>query len=179
MRTHPIIRVLVAALLAAGALAVAACGDDEAGGASASDRESSAREAALDYARCMREHGVDMPDPTFDGPGIRQTGPQENVPRAKLAAAEESCKKHLDAIEPPELSEEQQQEFRDAALANARCMREHGIESFPDPTFGENGEAQIRIGKGQGIDPEDPEFREAEKACRGTLPQRPSEETAP
>ena len=41
--------------------------------------------------------------------------------------------------EPPKLSDEEQEEFKEAALANARCMREHGIENFPDPTFGEDG----------------------------------------
>jgi hypothetical protein len=179
MRTPTIIRLLVAALLAAGVLTVAACGGDNTtgGNASGADRESEAREAALNYAQCMREHGVDMPDPTFEGGGIRQTGPEEQVPKAKLQDAENACKKYLDSMEPDEPpSEEEQQEFREAALANARCMREHGIENFPDPTFGENGEAEIRINKGSGIDPEDPDFKAAEKACQDTLPQRESEE---
>jgi hypothetical protein len=183
MRTPTIIRVLVAALLTTGALAVAACGgDDTASGAnSAADRQREAREAALNYARCMREHGVDMPDPTFEGGGIRQTGPtkEDNVPRAKVREAENACRKYMDDIEPPKLSEEEQQEFREAALANARCMREHGIENFPDPTFGKNGQAAIRIDKSMGIDPEDPDFKAAEKACQSTMPKPPSEESSP
>ena len=44
-------------------------------------------------------------------------------------------------------------------------MREHGID-MPDPTFGENGRAQVRIGKGSGIDPESSKFEEAQDACR-------------
>ena len=55
-------------------------------------------------------------------------------------------------IKAPELSEEQQAEFKQAALANARCMREHGIDNFPDPAFDENGGAQIRIERA-GIEP--------------------------
>jgi hypothetical protein len=196
MRTHTIIRPLAAALLAACALAGAACGgEDPAGGAnSAADRESEARDAQLKYAQCMRDHGVDMPDPTFEGGGSLQRGPDpediDDLKRGKFREAEQACKKYLEAIEAPELSEEQQQEFRDAALANARCMREHGIENFPDPTFGENGEAKIRLDRGRGIDPEDPDFREAQKACEDTMPkldendddpgqQGPSEESAP
>ena len=54
-----------------------------------------------------------------------------------------------DAIKPPELSDEEAAEFKQAALANARCMREHGVEKFPDPTFDENGGAQIRMSKGR------------------------------
>jgi hypothetical protein len=49
-------------------------------------------------------------------------------------------------------------------------MREHGLD-FPDPTFGENGEATIRIGKGDGLDPKDPKFQKAEKECQGKLSQ--------
>jgi hypothetical protein len=191
-RSHNIIRVLAAALLAAGALAVAACGgDDSSGGnssggnssggaSSAGDRESKARDAQLKYARCMRENGVDMPDPTFDaGGGTLQTGPGEEVPPAKLREAEQACEKYLEEIEPPKLSEEQQQEMRDAALAQARCMREQGIENFPDPTFGKDGGAEIRIEKGSGIDPSDPDFKQAEEACRDKAPKLPSEESAP
>jgi hypothetical protein len=194
MRTHTFIRLLAAALLAACALAVAACGGENAagGGNSAADRESEAREAQLKYARCMREHGIDMPDPTFEGGGATlQRGPDpEDFPREKLREAEQACEKYLEAIEPPELSEEEQQEFKEAALANARCMREHGIENFPDPTFGENGEALIRLGQESGIDEDDPNFQEAQKACEDTLPkpnedkndpstERTSEESAP
>jgi hypothetical protein len=186
MRTHPIIRPLAAALLAACALAVAACGgDDPAGGASsAADRDNEARDAQLEYARCMRDHGIDMPDPTFDGDGRSlQTGPDpadlKDLKRGKFREAEQACKKYLEAIEPPKLSEEQQQEFRDAALANARCMREHGIENFPDPTFGENGEARIKAGPGSGIDPEDPDFREAMEACKDTMPKVDEDDNDP
>jgi hypothetical protein len=183
MRTPTIIRVLVAALLAAGALAVAACGGDDTtgGNASAADRQREAREAALNYARCMREHGVDMPDPTFEGGGIRQTGPtkEDNVPRAKVQEADRACRKYREDVDPPKLSEEEQQEFKEAALANARCMREHGIENFPDPTFGKDGQAAIRIDRSMGIDPEDPDFKEAEKACQSTMPKPPSTESSP
>jgi hypothetical protein len=181
MRTPTIIRVLAAGLLAAGALAVAACGsDDGTGGASSTaDRQREARNAALRYARCMREHGVDVPDPTFQGGGINQTGPEEKVPKAKLQEAEQACEKYTkDVDDGPKLSEEQQEEFKDAALANARCMREHGIENFPDPTFSGDGEAEIKAPEGA-FDPNDPDFKEAEKACKDTMPKPPSQETAP
>jgi hypothetical protein len=163
-------------MLAIVGVLAAGCGDDAAGGAnSPADSESKARDAALKHAQCMREHGVDMPDPSFEAGGIRQAGP-EDVPPAKLAEAEKACEKHLDAIEPPELSEEEQEEFEKAALAHARCMREQGIENFPDPTFGGNGEARIRLG---GVDPEDPGFQEAEEACEDTRAKPPSAESAP
>jgi hypothetical protein len=177
MRTHTTIRPLAGALLAACALAVAACGEDGGsdGGATGASERDKGRQAALDHAQCMREHGVDMPDPQFDGGRIMQRGPDENVPREKLEEAEKACEKYLESVEGPELTEEQQQEFRERALAHSECMREHGIENFPDPTFDEDGGAQIQIGPGSGLDPDDPEFREAEEACEDEMPEPPEE----
>jgi hypothetical protein len=168
----------------AGVLAVAltlvltACGGNG-GGKSPADREREAREAALNYAQCMREHGVDVPDPSFEGGGVTRIGPDEDVPSGKVREAEQACRKYDPEANAPKLSEEEQQEMREAALANARCMREHGIENFPDPTFNDRG-AMLRIGKDSGIDPNDPDFKAAQEACKDTLPQKPpSEETAP
>ena len=42
-------------------------------------------------------------------------------------------------------------------------MREHGID-FPDPTFDEDGGAQIRLERGR-LDPDDPDFAAAQKEC--------------
>ena len=156
---------IIAAALACG-LTLTACGSQE----PAADRRSEARDAMLAYAQCMRGNGVDMPDPQFDGGRVMQRGPDVKVPPEKLHKADEACRKHREAIKPPELSDEQRREMRDGALAHARCMREHGIEDFPDPTFDEDGGAQIRIGPGTGLDPDDPDFQAAEKACRDELP---------
>jgi hypothetical protein len=172
MRTHTPIRLLGAALLAAGTLALGACGEEEAGGASGNGGdEQDARDAALAYAQCMREHGVDMPDPTFEGNGIMQRGPDESTPESTVREADDACKEEREAMEPSEPpSEEEQQEMKQAALAHARCMREHGIENFPDPTFGENGDVQLKLDKRSGIDPNDEDFQEAQEACQGLMP---------
>src|SRR5215213_1370861 len=41
--------------------------DDDSASSSSADQpdEADVQQAALDFAECMREHGVDMPDPTF------------------------------------------------------------------------------------------------------------------
>jgi hypothetical protein len=159
-------------LLIAGVLA-AGCGDNGGGAGSAAERDSEAREAWLEYAQCMRENGVDMPDPGTDG-GLKE----EDVTPEELREAEQACEKHLDDIEPPELSEEEQQEFREGALANSRCMREHGIENFPDPTFNDRG-ATVKIPAGSGFDEDDPDVKEAIEACEETLPPEPSGGSGP
>jgi hypothetical protein len=167
MRTH----ILIAALLTASALALAACGGDPSPGSgdSTADRRGQMQDAALKYARCMRDHGVDMPDPKPGARGI-QLSPPKGVSESTVRAADEACRKYLEAVKPPELSEEQQKEFREAALAHAKCMRAHGLD-FPDPTFGANGEAQIRIGRGSGIDPNSAKFKAAQEDCESKLPR--------
>jgi hypothetical protein len=100
-----------------------------------------------------------------------QRGPEERVSPEKMEKAEGACRKYMEDVEPPELSPEQQEEMKERALAHAQCMREHGLKNFPDPTFDESGGAQIRIGPGSGLDPEDPDFKAAEEACRDELPE--------
>ena len=46
------------------------------------------------------------------------------------------------------------------------CMRKHGVTSFPDP----NGQGQISISSGMGIDPGSPTFNSARTACQKLLP---------
>jgi hypothetical protein len=166
------LRTLALALLAACALAVAACGGDEGDastgdGGAARERTSDAefKRAMEAYAECMREHGIDFPDPNSDdGPSLTRI----DAPPEEMREAEEACAKHRDNIKPPELSDEQQQEFKEAALEHARCMREHGID-FPDPTFSEDGRAELRLERGSGIDPNDRDFKEAQEACSDKL----------
>jgi hypothetical protein len=148
--------------LAAASLALAACGGGEST-AGSGDSRAQFREAALRYAECMRRHGVDVPDPSpGKGGGILMAAPRSGEDMPTVQRAEEACRKHLESVRPPELSEEQKREFREQALKHARCMREHGID-IPDPTFGEGGRVEQRLGGG--IDPREPAFQEAEKAC--------------
>ncbi len=51
------------------------------------------------------------------------------------------------------------------ALAFARCMRAHGVPSFPDP--GSNGQFS-----GNGIDKHSPQLQSAAGACQSLLPGR-------
>jgi hypothetical protein len=159
-------RLLVAAVAATASLA--ACGGETP--TAAENREASNRKAMLDLARCMRENGIDMPDPQFEGGRVTQRMGGPNVDPEKLRKAEQACAKYREAIKPPEMSDEDKEKFRKAALEHARCMREQGID-MPDPQFDENGGAQIRMRRGSGIDPNSAKFREAQEACRDKLPR--------
>jgi hypothetical protein len=153
-----------AACAALAALSLAACGGGEASGSSDSDR-TSFRDAQLAFAKCMRENGVNVPDPK---PGERgrfrlELKAESDADREKTKQAMDKCQKHLDAVKPPELSEEQQAELRDWALKQARCMRRKGID-VPDPQFEGKGGVTQRIPKS--LDVTDQEVRAAEEACR-------------
>jgi hypothetical protein len=51
-------------------------------------------------------------------------------------------------------------------LQFSKCMRAHGVPSFPDPGSG----GGIRITPGSGLNPQSPSFQAAQKACRKLLP---------
>jgi hypothetical protein len=118
------------------------------------------QEAQLAFARCMREHGIDFPDPVNGQFQFRSTPADER----EYGAAREACQ-HLLENAAPVLNEQQQAELRDAALAFARCMREHGID-MPDPTFPEGRGPEIQIPNGA---QDDPQFDEARRACNPIL----------
>jgi hypothetical protein len=152
---------LLALLIATASLALAACGGGDDSTDDASDDRAQAREAALEYAECMRRNGVDMEDPAPGQGGLLFTAPPGG-PTPEFERAQRECQKHLEDVEPPEMSEEDQREFRERALKQARCMREHGFD-VPDPTFGEDGRVEMRLEGG--VDANDPAFQEAQREC--------------
>jgi hypothetical protein len=123
------------------------------------------QDAFVRYSRCMREHGIDMPDPGAEG----QTRIEIDDPDA-WEEAEKECRPIIEEVvgtfEPP--SEEEQARMREEALEFSKCMREHGID-MPDPQFGENGEVTISAGgeEGGGPGPMDDDFQAAAEECGG------------
>lgn len=93
-----------------------------------------ARERAVDFARCMRENGVEaFPDPDASGALTIEriaNGSSLDTDSAAFKRALGACKD----LEPPGFTgtgrDPEQQEL---ALAFARCMRDNGIADFPDP----------------------------------------------
>jgi hypothetical protein len=161
-----ITRILLAALAAS---AIVACGDGKPSTTtptSAQGRgiDAKAKKAMLDFAKCMRRHGVDMPDPKFEsGGGVQMTQKDSGDP-ATQRAAQSACRHFQDEAKPPPMSEAQQAEARKRGLANSRCMRQHGI-NMPDPQFDADGRMTMKIDTSSGIDPTDPKFQAAQKAC--------------
>lgn len=149
--------------------------DTEGGGQGGRAPDPEFQDAMVEFAECMREHGIDMPDPQSDGNGFvvveaapagRRPSPSENE---EMEAADEACKHILDDVAGSFRPDpEQEAEMREQALEFAECMREHGVD-FPDPQFGDNGDVTVGIGgpDAGGIDPNDDDFQEAQEACGG------------
>lgn len=122
----------------------------------------------LGFSRCMRAHGVaNFPDP--NGQGVTELGPGSGVdPRSPaFQAAAQACRNELHGKQ-PQLTPAQQAKARRQALAFSACVRKHGVPDFPDPTFGADGNAGIRlIGSSGDLNPNDPTLLAALQACHG------------
>jgi hypothetical protein len=107
-----------------------------------------------EFAGCMREHGIDMKDPTSgpNGGGISMEVNGDNAD--KMKAADEACRHLLpNGGQPPKLDAAQLDKLRELA----KCLREHGLD-VKDPDANNPG-IQIQGG------PDQQKFEEAHKAC--------------
>jgi hypothetical protein len=154
-------------------LAVAACGGraKNNGIATVSGAKSSAtptpsptssaslQEQMIAYAKCMRAHGIDMPDPKVDG-GRVTFGMKAGTDQAKFQAAQKACQKYMpNGGVPPSPDPAMQEKMRKYAA----CMRQHGVD-MPDPS-NDGGMRALNV------NPNDPKFKAAELACRPLLPE--------
>lgn len=146
-------------LLVAAGLAVIALSGCANASASPTPTATSARDSAVAFAECMRENGVDMPDPDADG-RIR-IDPDSDVDEAEMQNAQEACSNLLGSG-PSDSSGGLGAAEKQRMLDLAACIRENGFPDFPDPEFGDGG--QVMLG-GEGIDPGDPAFQATAKTC--------------
>ncbi len=111
-------------LAIAGAAAIGACGSGRRAPASAGTQ-------ALAYVRCIRAQGVpNFPDPS---PGGRLPDIPSSIDTAAPAfrSAQKACAGLMPGGSASDSSPETE---RLGLLAAARCIREHGLPNFPDPT---------------------------------------------
>ncbi|MFI6597231.1 hypothetical protein ACIBHX_13310 [Nonomuraea sp. NPDC050536] len=147
-------RRILAALPLIVALALTGC----AAGNAAPKTSPSAEDKGVKYAQCMREHGVQMDDPQ-PGKGI-QLKLDGKTPKETVDKAMEACRQYspMNDQSPADAakSEEKQRKF-------AACMRQNGVEAFPDPQPGQKG---VMI---SGQVAEDPDFKTAQEKCQSVL----------
>ncbi|HUA45355.1 MAG TPA: hypothetical protein VMA77_09030 [Solirubrobacteraceae bacterium] len=135
------------------AFVVAACGSS----GKANHVSGSVPNAAVAFADCIRAHGVtNFPDP---GPnGFNLSGIDTQSPA--FQSAHQACAP-LQSVSTEQGSPASESQ-RLAAIANAKCMRSHGVPNFPDPTFLPNGGNTVAL---NGLDTESPAFKRAQAAC--------------
>ncbi|MGH2885592.1 MAG: hypothetical protein ACRDPA_23315, partial [Solirubrobacteraceae bacterium] len=154
--------------IAAGVLATA-CGAGSPSGQGGRSASAPGGSQALAYARCIRSHGVpSLPDPgasppsgsynSFLGIAIPST---IDVQSPAFQSANKTCQQLISAsnASKPPITDGQ----KHALLAQAQCMREHGVPDFPDPTFPRSGGIGIQQYLGN---PQSPAFEHAQKVCR-------------
>ena len=113
----------LAAAIAAVAL-ITGCGSTQAGPPS-----SAGGNPAVRYAQCMRSHGVpSFPDPSPGQPPRIPSVIDTQAPAFRVAL--QACAKLL----PGGTAIDTQAGSGRALLELARCMRAHGVPTFPDPT---------------------------------------------
>ena len=104
------------------------------------DEETTFEEGVLEFAQCMREEGVNFPDPTFDIDGNPQFDNLEIENEEEFESAFENCEDILRNALPEQfdLDPDVEASLVDASLEFSQCMRDQGID-FPDPKPGEFG----------------------------------------
>jgi len=194
MRRAPISIAIRLTVLAGSALVLAACGGGEperpgvatlrtaapaVAASTAPEADADGRQALIDYAQCMREEGVEYPDPRFDGEGrllIAQSAAELlalDLESPAYTAARDTCTERMGGLAQM-IDPEQQAQLRDSLVGFASCMRDNGVE-IPDPRMGPDG-MPVLFGEGgmaDGIDLRDPDFLAGLVACRAELSEIP------
>ncbi len=153
-----------------------------------------AEELALKWAQCMRQHGVNVPDPDSNGrvrievtpgssagsggagsgsaagaggDGARSGGPDGTGggPPPEVQAAMDACKQYQP--KGGQASRQPNQQELDAMTKFAQCMRNHGIP-MQDPKVSGGG-VQI-VGSPGAFEPDSDQFKQAQQACDHYLP---------
>jgi hypothetical protein len=162
MNRHTALRGLTGFALAAIAAGLIACGgsSDEGG----EETEASFDDAQVEFAECMRENGVDFPDPSSgeEGPGAF-TDIDTDTP--EFEAANEECGSIIeDAI--PEGDLPDQAELEDQILELTQCLRDKGFD-VPDQQIGDLGSGEIPQASAELQDlQDDPDFQDATEQCQ-------------
>jgi hypothetical protein len=142
-------------------------------------------DAATAWAKCMRDNGITVADPTIDAKGNPQIQPPKdldvNSPKAK--AAMDACQKYFKDIQVGSAS---QADMKEAMVAFSACLRKQGLDvGDADLTKGPGAGGSNAAGQGSAdtggipmevlasiiprFDPKDPKSAPAVKACASVL----------
>jgi len=166
------------ALAVLGAIAVslilAACGGSSPASSAASEQSREETRFA-DFAKCLREHGINA-EAVAHGPGGgrgMKVSPRPGGPHGpqQFEAAQKACRRYQPKSAKANLSPKEKVEHEEQVQRFAKCMRKHGIKV---EVTTQGGGVQIGIhahpGAEGGPNPGSPSFQSAQQACQKLLP---------
>lgn len=166
--------VVTTLLVPAAAFAGCGSGGDEGAGVARADEVAATtatttaaavdrNQALLDFSACMREQGVDFPDPKPDANGDLQIDPGafRSIDQNDLRRGQDACRRELQDVQG--VLGVDQTEQNDQFLKVAQCLRDNGLENVKDPQPGQIGPDAL------GIDPNDPDAQAAIEACQDLI----------
>ncbi|WP_411079859.1 hypothetical protein [Streptomyces sp. cmx-18-6] len=125
-------------------------------GGSASDTTKTKDDQALEHRACLREQGLEIPEPKAGENGVGVTIDGGSKSKKEMEKAFKACEDKAVGGGPKELT----QADKDKMVAFARCMRENGFD-MPDPKFDGGSVAAMPAPKGEDMK----KFERANKAC--------------
>jgi hypothetical protein len=131
-KLRPLAALAVVALIGAG------CSNEPAESGSAGNINAG-QEQGMKFAECMRDNGVsEFPDPDASG-GLTIDGVLNGSSLDPSAPAWKEAIGACKDLQPPGFTGDQEvsAEEQEVRLEFAQCMRENGVEDFPDPATGE------------------------------------------
>jgi hypothetical protein len=172
-RTFRRARLFAASAALGAAAALAACGSSSpTRSTAATGSGANAASSALAFSKCMRANGVpNFPDLGSNGTLLLGNGNGQtvsvngvSVDAPAYRAARTRCQRYM--LTHTAASASQQAQQIAAGLKFARCMRSHGVPSFPDPKVisSSGGNQQVEL---PGVNTQSPAFQAAAKACGG------------
>jgi hypothetical protein len=117
--------------------------------------DSKVYDAMLKFADCMRDQGIDMPDPEMGEGGVQMKAGTDGGPggpdaaqQEKFEAAHEECEHFMEDARAnmPQPSPEERAEMQDKLVVMAECMRDRGYD-MPDPEVAEDGGVKMKMGR--------------------------------
>ncbi|MGW9303104.1 hypothetical protein ACWHA3_20110 [Streptomyces cyaneofuscatus] len=140
-------------------LSATACSGDGGGtksGGSSSGSKKTEEDQALEHRKCLREQGLNIPEPKPGENGMGVTIDGGSKGKKEMEKAFKACQDKAVGGGPKELSQAE----KDKMVAFARCMRKNGFD-MPDPKF-DGGAMQAA----PALKAEDmKKFEKADKAC--------------
>jgi hypothetical protein len=175
--------------LAGLSLLVSACGGSKSGhvaqlgstptqSGSNPSADSAEGNGAVAFSRCMRSNGVpNFPDPDSSGAIPKLELRRLGVSNSQLQSAQSACQHLLprNDIEPSVMQclstgacpGPLLHEILTQGLQFARCMRSHGVPSWPDPSrYPDNGAPVFNLLHVHGFDPRSPQIEDKMNECQ-------------